>query len=320
MRRGTNCLKAGWIVLCILGSIPMVWPSAHTAIPADLPAVEPLAAKGNHVLTEIRVVYRDGQWRVVLRGSGGMKYRISKAVNPLRVVVNLPNTVCRPTIVTPATPNETIAAVKATTLVTGSQPLAEVEIRLRRDRSFRAGQEGEYIQVIFDTATPPSDTRTAQIDAGSIPARFDISPAPAPSPPQAIGPRSVQEGPLSPPTASPGTALAAQVLTIEPVTTDEILRVYVRGNGRLAQYRAFRLSNPPRIVIDLLGVTSSQVKGPVPLTHPLVAKVRVGLHEDRVRLVFDLLGGEGVSYQVDSQGDQLVMTFMSGPGFSSLKQ
>jgi len=298
----------------------MVWPTANIAIPADLPALEPLAAKGKHVLTEIRVVYRDGQWRVVLRGSGGMKYRMSKAVNPLRVLVDLPNTVCRPTIVTPATPNEVIAAVRATTLVTGSQPLTEVEIRLLRDTSFRAGQEGEYIQVIFDTATPPADTTTAQVDSGRVPARPEISPAPATSPQQAISPRSVREVPLSPPTASPVTAPAEKVLSLEPVTTDKGLRVYVRGNGRLAQYRAFPLTNPPRIVIDLLGVTSSEVEGSVPLTHPLVAKVRVGLHGDKVRLVFDLIPGEGVLYQVDTQGDQLVVTFMSGFGFSPLKQ
>jgi hypothetical protein len=96
--------------------------------------------------------------------------------------------------------------------------------------------------------------------------------------------------------------------------------VYVRGNGRLAQYHAFPLTNPPRIVVDLLGVTSSEVEGPVPLTHPFVAKVRVGLHADRVRLVFDLVPGGRVSYQVDFQGDQLVVTFMSGSGFSPLKQ
>lgn len=271
------------------------------------------------MLTEIRVVYRDGQWRVVLRGPGDMKYRISKAVNPLRVVVNLPNTVCRPTIVTPAIPNEVIAAVKATTLVAGSQPLTEVEIRLLRDTSFRAGQEGEYIQVMFDTATPPSDTRTSQGDSGNMRAKSDITPVLTP-PPQAIGPRPVEEGPLSPPMASPVTAPAAKVLAIEPVATDKVLKVYVRGNGRFAQYHAFPLTNPPRIVVDLLGVTSSEVRGPVPLSHPLVANVRVGLHEDGVRLVFDLIRGEGVSYQVDSQGDQLVVTFMSASGFSHLKQ
>lgn len=294
MRRSRNCLKAGWVVLCVLGWFPMIWPTADAATPADLPAVKPLAAKGKHVLTEIRVVYRDGQWRVVLRGLEDMKYRISKAVNPLRVVVDLPNTVCRPTIVTPATPNEVIAAVKATTLVTGSQPLTEVEIRLLRDTSFRAGQEGEYIQVIFDTAPPPSDARAAQGDSGSTPARSDISPAPITSPPQAIGPRPVGKVPLSPPMASPASAPAEKVLSFEPVTTDKELKVYVRGNGRLAQYRAFLLTDPPRIVVDLLGITSSEVEGPIPLTSPLVAKVRVGLHEDRVRLAFDLIPGKGV--------------------------
>jgi hypothetical protein len=320
MRGRRNRLKAAWIVLCILGSFPMMWPSADTATSADLPVVEPLAVKGKHVLTEIRVVYRDGQWRVVLRGSRDMKYRISKAVNPLRVVVDLPNTACRPTIVTPATPNEVIAAVRATTLVTGSQPLTEVEIRLLRDTPFRAGQDGEYIQVLFDTGRPPSEATTAEVDSGSTRAKSDISPAPTPSPQQAIGPRSVQEGPLSPPTASPATAPAAKILAIEPVSTDKVLKVYVRGNGRLAQHRVFRLGDPPRIVVDLLGVTSSEVEGPVPLPHPLAAKVRVGLHGDRVRLVFDLIPGERVSYQVTSQGDQLVVTLMSGPGLSSLKQ
>jgi CRP/FNR family transcriptional regulator, cyclic AMP receptor protein len=57
------------------------------------------------------------------------------------------------------------------------------------------------------------------------------------------------------------------------------------------------------------GLTSSEVKRPVPSTHPLMANVRVGLHEGRVRLVFDLMPGEDISYQVGSRGDQLVVTF-----------
>jgi hypothetical protein len=320
MRRGRNRLRAGWTVLCVLGLFSMLWlVTATAATPAHLPAVEPLASKDYHVLTEIRMVYRDGHWRVVLWGSGQMKYRISKAVNPLRVVLDLPNTVCRPTIVTPATPDEVIAAVKATTLATGSQPLTEVEVRLLRDAPFRAGQEGKYIQVIFDTA-PPSNARAAQVDSGSTQARSESSPAPTSSPPQAIGPRPDGEVPISPPTASPVTAPADKLLCLGPMTTGNELKVYVRGNGRLSQYRAFPLADPPRIVVDLLGITSTEVEGPLPLANPLVAKVRVGLHEDRVRLVFDLISRETVSYQVDSQGDQLVVTFRSGSGFPHLKQ
>ena len=57
------------------------------------------------------------------------------------------------------------------------------------------------------------------------------------------------------------------------------------------------------------GVTPGEARGPVPLTHPLMVNVRVGLHEGRERLVFDLIPAEGVSYHVDTKGDQLVVTF-----------
>jgi hypothetical protein len=44
------------------------------------------------VLSEITVVYEEGQWHAILAGPQSVSYRAIKVVDPLRLVLDLPNT------------------------------------------------------------------------------------------------------------------------------------------------------------------------------------------------------------------------------------
>jgi len=75
---------------------------------------------------------------------------------------------------------------------------------------------------------------------------------------------------------------------------------------------------PHRVVMDLGGVQSSDVKDALTLSGSLVERVRFGLHPDKVRVVFDLIPEAGVTYQVISEGDTLQVLFRRGSGVSAL--
>ena len=114
--------------------------------------------------------------------------------------------------------------------------------------------------------------------------------------------RTVVKGPLPP---------ANKILSIQLVARNEDHDVHIIGDGRLDDYEVFTLTDPPRVVIDLWGVQSTEVTDDLSLGGPLVKKVRVGLHANRVRIVFDLvhIPDAGVPYQIVSKGDRLQITF-----------
>ena len=116
--------------------------------------------------------------------------------------------------------------------------------------------------------------------------------------------RTVVKGPLPP---------ANKILSIQLVARNEDHDVRIIGNGRLDDYEVFMLKDPSRVVIDLWGIQSTEVADDLSLGGPLVKKVRVGLHANRVRIVFDLdhIPDAEVPYQVVSKDDRLQITFSS---------
>jgi len=103
-------------------------------------------------------------------------------------------------------------------------------------------------------------------------------------------------------------------LSIHQLKMDEELRYYIVANGSLADYVSFHLTNPPRLVVDLIGVKSTEIEGALSFRGPWVKKVRVGRYTTKVRLVFDLIPEQGLPYEIVSGKDRLVVSFR--PGFS----
>jgi len=81
-------LKGGFVFLPALFFCAVVYATSTTP-------TEP------HVLRNVRVVSQSGKWHVMLIGSGSMTYKATKTSNPLRVLIDLPNTVSKPLIASP---------------------------------------------------------------------------------------------------------------------------------------------------------------------------------------------------------------------------
>ena len=55
----------------------------------------------------------------------------------------------------------------------------------------------------------------------------------------------------------------------------------------------------------------------MPLTDSLIRKVRVGVHDGKGRVVFNLIPAGRVPYRVTAEADQLAVTFKPGSGLTS---
>jgi hypothetical protein len=277
------------------------------------PAAPPPAA-----LTEVRVLYQEGLWHLVLSGSEPMTYRAIKLSDPLRLLIDLPNT-ANTSVQSPLTVNnEVINTIKVATIVRDPQPLTRIEIGLNRDVSFRLRGVQDKVWVSLGSASPvPPAATTLQVEPLKTMEKGKIEP-PQPKRPEITlppKPSAVPTLPFAPPPQKKKQNSATRILAIEPVSVDQELRVYVKADGGLGRYKAFHLTNPPRVVVDLLDVQATRTTESVAVTGPLVSKVRVGRHADRVRLVFEIIPPTGLPYQITAGEDRLVVSFKAGPGF-----
>lgn len=99
---------------------------------------------------------------------------------------------------------------------------------------------------------------------------------------------------------------SANLLTgIDVVKGDQDVTVRIAGDGPL---RYERLDpDGKRLVVDILQVSSLIQKPAISVGHPLLKRVRVGVHDDKVRVVFD--HAMESDYAIEDQGDTLLVRF-----------
>jgi AMIN domain-containing protein/OmpA family protein len=101
-------------------------------------------------------------------------------------------------------------------------------------------------------------------------------------------------------------APATLVRSVRSMVVGGVLRIYVDTDGA-AQFKAFSLADPSRIVLDVEGVTHAFGSKTIQVGVMMVDRVRVGQPSaGTVRIVLDIRGK--VSYHVTREGSSLVIT------------
>ncbi len=106
--------------------------------------------------------------------------------------------------------------------------------------------------------------------------------------------------------------VASKIIDVKYGSSDGKTVVKLIGNGVIGNYNAFRLSNPPRLVIDVLNVGSLYPQKEVSVGTNDVERVRIGQYPDKVRYVFDTQRSQFPSYAIDKKGNELVVSVGSG--------
>jgi type IV pilus assembly protein PilQ len=251
-------------------------------------------------LLDIQVVDQDDTMGIYLVGSNSMTYTAFKAIDPLRLVLDLPNTETEIESSPLAVENEIIGKIETMMLAQEPQPMTRVEIGLNQETPYEIVQEKNQIVVQFQQTAAVVATEPAPEAKGVF---FQTETTP-------------EMGAAATPAASGEISRpAGKITAIQPITYGEELKVYIIGDGSITKYNLFTLTDPARVVLDLMGVELAAGKANVPPSDPLVKGIRMGTHPDKVRIVFDLIPAAGLPYHLTSVGDRLVVTFEPGDGF-----
>ncbi|MDH3964701.1 MAG: AMIN domain-containing protein [Deltaproteobacteria bacterium] len=294
MRYGRYHLRQSWIFL-------LMWFLYSVGCPS------PSSASTTHLLKDVSVVYQDGQWHVVLTGSKAMTYRALKAFTPLRLVVDLIDTLNEISPSPLVLNYEVIGTVRTVQLAGEPQPRTQVEISLIRDAPHKITRRGEEIWISFDTTQPKIKVVPSRTELVAKPMAEGEVATPKPSP--------QKPPPPPPPMERKSLPSASKVLSVRQSKMDKELRYDIIVDGSLADYVAFHLTSPPRVVVDLMGVKSTEVEKALSFDGPWVKGVRFGIYADKIRVVFDLIPEAGLPYDIISEEGRLVVSFKPGSGF-----
>jgi len=305
MRHYRRRLKQKWLLL--LGLLALIFYASGCASKSSAPPASQApgerSATETQQLSDIQVVDENGSLNVLLIGSDAMTYTAFKAIDPLRLVVDLPNTVSEIATSPLAVENEIIGKIETMTLSMEPQPMTRVEIGLNQETPYEITQGESQIRVEFEKAGMLTEAAVVEAE-------------PAPGAEVAVFQTETQAVAFTAqPSAEESSVPAGKITAIQPIAADEELKIYIIGDGSFGNYNIFNLTDPARVVLDLMGVESVSGKGNIPPSNTMVKGIRVGAHPDKVRVVFDLIPAAGLPYQVTAVGDRLVVSFKPGSGF-----
>jgi len=248
-----------------------------------------------HVLKYIQVDNMRVDLHLRPYGAGSVNYSAFKFHNPLKLVIDLPNTVTENVSYPLAVENEIIGKIETIMLEYKSQPFTRVEIGLNQDASYLIDQGREEIWVSFYPAKTQDQSSAEEAKNQAAVSEEITSKKPLIS--SLLGDQEHQKP-------------ASKVSEIQTMTSEEGLDIHIIGNGKIAEYNVLVLDRPPRLVVDLFGITSTEVKGNPKVESDMVKRIRVGTHDGKVRVVFDLthIPQKGVPYQLTSKGNRLVIS------------
>jgi len=157
-------------------------------------------------------------------------------------------------------------------------------------------------------------SRTAQLAAGEEPAA-EAKPAPAPTGPKP----SATPKQAAAPAAAAQTPAGPSLLGVDVEGTADRTVVRMQTDGVVPDVKTFTLGDPPRLVIDLVGVTNQVRTSKIALDLPQADRLRIGQHPGKVRLVLDAPAGAPLADRdvaVDATG--VVLTLGKGAGAAAV--
>ncbi|HEX6083450.1 MAG TPA: type IV pilus secretin PilQ [Thermoanaerobaculia bacterium] len=300
--------------ILLIGGVLLVSASAAEARMWGRKAKEPAPATAA-VPSPIALgaVEVDGS-RVILRTSGAPAYT-SYSPSPGVFVVDLTSTSRDAAVSIPATLPPAVTSLSADEVVEMGTRLTRVTFRLAESFSPDVAAGDRSVVITMPARAIPIETAEAGPQVEILPAVVPAAGVPEPAPiveqpepvvieevPAAIEPTPVVEEATLP--------RARSVKSIGASMNGGQVEVNIAADGEL-KYKAFRLENPSRLVIDLEGVKSNVAKNKVTVADDVVKGVRVAQFQPTVaRVVVDL--AQKTEYDIRRAGDTLRLTFPSG--------
>lgn len=310
--RGLVLLAA---LMWLVASCATLGKKTATAEPAGPAGQTAAAVSGANQLKSIEVKAEGSGANVVITTSQPATYTVYKLPNPTRIVLDITDTsIASGVPASQAINNSEIGDIQVVGAGEPNKPVSRIVVGLVHDLQYSVKKEDGRLVLVLSGAVaaapempaPPIESPAAE--AGFAPAPIiaaEAAPAPAASIPEPAS------GSLSP---------AKKMLNIVSNREGNLLRIIVVTDGAVGSVDAFTLPNPPRIVVDLIGLKSAYAKTRVDIKDGSVTTIRVGKHPDKIRLVLDVGGGRMLPYTTVRRGDQLIITIGEGAESATLPE
>lgn len=236
----------------------------------------------------ISVSDENGSETVNIKGDGLLTYTSIKQPFPLSVILYFPETDIDVTETENEPDSELINSIKVSQLAEKDHT-SRVEILLKKDVLYEVRRDESGLNVIFndfeetaesevlaetETTVPEEEVKMAQTDL------VDMEPKTEPA---EADPEFAMEADELPPLRD-----ASILESVFASKFSDNIKINLKANGLIKDYKVFTLKNPARIVFDVFNIKTSYRKEQViQVGEEFVEKVRYCTHPDSLRIVID---------------------------------
>jgi type IV pilus assembly protein PilQ len=270
-----------WVLMGLVAMAMVVQPGLSRAAETD----ENTDEGTNRILA---IAYDQGTVHVSTEQPVEYRYRIYRAEGPLRVVVDFPGMTTADVPSPEFTADENLLGIRTLTQDSATGPMARVELLLARPADYNVVPEGKDFKIVVG-----SDAGEGQSGIGDTAAAEE-----------AAGVAAVPKGSLD---KAPASSLQIPAKKVVAVKAGES-SVSLTTDGKIDKFRYFPLGAPPRLVVDIYGVTPDFAKRAFSLQSNF-KKIRVGTYADKTRFVFDAASNQLPAYTVAADGAAVNITW-----------
>jgi tetratricopeptide (TPR) repeat protein len=220
--------------------------------------------------------------RVAIEGSKSFKYNVFRLTDPLRVVIEVPRAQLGKIAGPVEVKDGTINVIQNRQIEDPQKQGARIEIGLDHLVEYDVVPEGNFLYLNFrkPPIPPPKEVKEEE---KKEPEKKEAAPA----------------APLR---------KAKSLKEIEVSVKVDGVKVDIKGDGLIPEYKSFELASPTRLVVDLADLSNASGKKEINVGSRLLKHIRIGQHPDKVRLVFDVPEAKLPPYQLTREGQELKLT------------
>ncbi len=302
----TIFLMVFWLFLISCGATK---PLTQTP-PPDIPSkvVKP------SIIQNISFVEEENYTRVQIEGSEVLESPFYKLLyDPLRIAIDVPNIDLKQIKEPVKINNGTVGEVLTTQFVDKGR----IEIGLFQMTNYNILKEDKNLSIDIEKVKKVVEVKgevkkeeakeQVKKEGGLIIEKETATP-----PPELKKENAPPAQPVR--TAVPDTRQKAKkILNFSFDQKRDFITLNIIADGKLGDYNAFKLDSPPRLVVDIWGVTTRYPKRTINIKNSFVKKVRIGHHPDKLRFVFESSTPNLPTYQVNPINDKLIVSFGNVP-------
>ncbi|MBM4306590.1 MAG: AMIN domain-containing protein, partial [Deltaproteobacteria bacterium] len=265
--------------------------------PLETPPPLVLMAKANpSVVQKIAFTEEEKFTRIHIEGSETLPppfYKLSH--EPLRIVMDFPDVDVRPLKNGLKVENGTISEI----LTTQYDEKGRIEIGLLQMTRYNISREDRNIIVDIEKTE-----KIAEVKEGKKEVEIASSETKKESPPssQVVGSSATEK-----------IHKAKKVIDFSLEEKNDYVAFNILADGKVGNYNAFKLDNPPRLVLDIWEVGTKYPKKSIQAANPFIKEIRIGQHQNKLRLVFDSSKPQLPPYQINRIDDKLIVSLGNVP-------